>query len=407
MRIGVKRMSDNKNSISKCFQHTVLPWLKKLSVQFHIGANNGQIPAIKEGDLNRADFLKNRIGKDQQELEVLSESLAESVEFLHVLPNGKHANLRQQLFDNERVHMQDSIEDMIATRVGDREANKRCFARVVHTAKKEDVTAGIFVALTNVSGVDGRVSHQNLPGDIDVIKNMPVTEFVPPAQDSSDVAVAVLYTISSNQKLGYDWEKGGRSLASNIYQHLNEESKERGYDLYITTLSPVRGFNKWLQKQPNYKDFVSEIEVNGKPDLGANEMLQHLIAHPEGQAEMRKMVMQYMVEEKDPVMNFHLGNGAYIGDINFNSENSQDWVMMNYVYAPDADIVGKNSELYVKTKIRAVAPHLQDVIQESNPELLRNVKCIADSTQPIFKKSQEDVPVIAPVLIPVHEPHQS
>ncbi len=119
---------------------------------------------------------------------------------------------------------------------------------------------------------------------------------------------------------------------------------------------------------------------------------------------MRAMVLEYLMTQKDNVMNFHLGNGAYIGDINFTPSNSQDWVTMNYVYSPDAERVGRYEKLYRGGKMRAVSPHLQEVLMESHPELLNGVCCVTMGGSDIPQAPQlrqQAQPQAAPVPVEI------
>jgi hypothetical protein len=54
---------------------------------------------------------------------------------------------------------------------------------------------------------------------------------------------------------------------------------------------------------------------------------------------LKNFALQYLSENRNPVQKFHMGNGAYIGDVNLdaNVKGSADYkdgmnVMVNYVY---------------------------------------------------------------------------
>lgn len=290
-------------------------------------------------------------------------ALGEKVTFRQVLP--AETALIEQLVKNERVHPV-GLDEMKKLRVGDEDANKRSFARIVRIGRsKQEVAAGIFTALLNVDLQDGQVAHEDLPGDIDAIKAMDVEPYEPPAPGQT--SVAVLYTISGAQT--YDWVEGGRKLASEVYRQLQEEAREREHDVVITTLSPVRKFNQWLYNKPEYQTLINAVDKGQYYEYEASEALLAKAATQDGRDEMRRLLLQYLLEAKqdkkdvDQVMNFHLGNGAYIGDVKFNRDNRVDWVMLNYVYAPEPERVGIHQKLYKEHRLHPLAPHLYSEVQ--------------------------------------------
>lgn len=310
----------------------------------------------------------------------LVEALRADIQFEQILPDKKSKGLHAQLHANEAVHPTETVEDLVEMRVGGIGANKRCFARVIENGKPE-VTAGIFTALIKVPNTDGHMNYDSIPGDIATVRDMEVQEFTPPEESEDNTVVAVLYTISSNSK--HNLEKSGRLLASDVYGYLHSEAQERGYNLLISTLSPIRGFSKWLSQQEGF-DTYFDTETNPKQPTPTEEFMG-FIQDPTNQAAVKHMMMRYLLEDKedgkprDPVMNFHLGNGAYIGDLKFNTDNEQDWVMVNYVYDSDPANVQANQELYSAAKMRRIAPHLREHLH-NQPTLLRQTDIVFDHT---------------------------
>ena len=267
---------------------------------------------------------------------------------------------------------------------------------MVETKEKKDITAGIYIALQAVSPNENADFEKNIPGIIDDVKYMKKETFEYPSPESDDVVVALLYTISNGKR--YDWERGGRSLASDIYKELHKRAEEKGAKLCVSSVSPIRSINAHLKQR---SDFEGLISGDNKDTYRASPAFLEMISSEEGQREMRKEVLSYLLEQGDEVMNFHLGNGAYIGDINFNPENAHDWVTINYVYHPDVKTVKNNSSLYanrsLNREIKPVASHLQTTIQKECPHLLSKVSCVIESGENIVRfqnaQKQELLPV--------------
>ena len=314
---------------------------------------------IRARELTSLQRLEKRIQADTKRLGELRSGLGEKVSFGHVDPHNLQPEILAQLVKNERVHPAKE-EELLAKRLGGVKANKRCFARTVKVGKQADISSAIYTARINVALKDGRLPYEDLPGDIDDIKSMEIEEYQPPKE--GEVCVVVLYTISSAKT--YDWVKGGRELADQVYAHLKEEAEALGYPLYITTLSPARGFSKWLYDNPETLHLINAVDKGTHTDYEASAELLEKIATPEGRDEMRRLALRYLLETKDPVLNFHLGNGATLGGINFNANNPLDWAMPNYFYPPDANMAAANKAVYTKTGARPIAPHLYAELRE-------------------------------------------
>ena len=287
----------------------------------------------------------------QKEKEEVAKALKQSIQFEQIPPDSKYNELHKQLLANERVHPLESVGELVEQRIGDENSNKRCFARVSRRGSPK-VTAGIFTALVR-TGVDPEeMTYGDIPGNIDEIKNMPVEPFSVP--DEAEKVVAILYTISSDNTL--DWEKGGgRPLASAVHQYLSAQAEEQGFNLIISTLSPVRNFSKWLSKQEGFENILDDSgEVT---DLFMDDLENDDYAE-----EIKKQLLHYLVTEKDIVLNFHLGNGAFVGDLKINKGNKQDFAMVNYVYPATQDLLMEHSKFYNESGIRLLAPHLEDML---------------------------------------------
>ena len=348
----------------------VLTRISKLNIRKAFGIHRD--PSTK--DLARVQAQKSELHSkleelEKQETEIVSQ-LREGILFEQILPTKEHTSLHEQLTHNERVHPVSDIDELLKLRVGDECANKRCFARVMHGNNAGgEITAGIYTALVNVPSIDnGKILSSSIPGDITAIKNLPIERFTPPEEGSNQATVAVLYSISGNRK--YEWEKGGRPLAGAVYEYLQTEAKERKYNLLISTLSPVRSFGNWLYKQEGFANLVDE---NGRILEQAGAYLKSSA----GTDKIKGQVIRYLISEPDDVANFHLKNGAYIGDIKTTIENEQDWVMANYVYSADSTQLFRLKSLYQSTNTRALAPHLMKYL-DYQPDLLEKSTCLFD-----------------------------
>jgi hypothetical protein len=304
---------------------------------------------IADLDATRADLVAQR--------DEMVDILKDSISFEQILPGKKHTLLHEQLLDNEQVHKLSTIEELVEKRIGDEGSNKRCFARVNRDGKKPIVTTGIFTALIDISSEE-TTSYADIPGNINGVKEMPIEPFH--VTSETKTVAAILYTISNDGK--DSWDKGGRPLAEEVYAFLKAEAEEHGYQLVISTLSPVRKFSPWLSQQNGYEGFWDNEE-----EIASNEFMAHL-QDEENHIHIKQMLLRYLLTERDPVLNFHLGNGAYIGDIKINPDNPKDWVMINYVYPDNEEHLAANKEFYNNSKMRMLAPHLLALIGH-DPEL--------------------------------------
>ncbi len=323
------------------------------------------------------------VGRKQPHIETLVHEdeqarisrLKQSIQFKQILPNPDQENIFRQLVINERVHpigkveepLNKQVEELLNKRIGQKDTNKLCFARVFGDGNKPlEVTTGVFVTLVKIPRGDKPPSPTDLSDNILEILNEPIQDFH--VNPETEIAVATFYTISSSKK--HSWDKGGRPLVKEAYDALQAEAKKKGYKLIIATLSPVPDFSEWLNKQSDYKDIL------GSSELRSDDFMENL-KNLEIQNDIKQMLMRYLVEERDPVMNFHLGNGAYIGDIKFNLDNPKYWVMINYVY-PSLETRGLHQDLYNRTRIRFFSPHLKPLLN-CDQNLIAKTKSVLET----------------------------
>lgn len=318
------------------------------------------LPAIfvKRNSPAHLASLDARMEKLAAERRAVIAHLKENVQFEQILPDEASHPLHQQLLENEKVHPVESTQELLDKRIGGIGANKRCYARVNRNGGVE-VTTGIFVALRKIGAEEQDVGYDEISGDIDEVKERPIE---PLGISEGDKVEAILYTISGQ----HPWDKGGRELASQVHEYLHREAAEQKYNLIISTLSPGRGCMKHLTGQQGFEEsFAKDDDGN----LRASDAFMDGLQGAEFQESIKHKLLAYLLMENDPVLNFHLGNGAQIGDIKFNPDNNQDWVMINYVYPENPESLQHNAQIYKSGK-RPLAPHLNEVLDSTEHDIL-------------------------------------
>ena len=209
----------------------------------------------------------------------------------------------QQLMRNEKVHRVKDPEQFKRTRLGkDANSDKQCIVLAVDTNSGTRILSQIFKYRAAVPLTAGQVSFRDLPGDVGRIKNEDAKPF---AANDDEVEVTTLFTVSAA------WPGAGKIIdIANV--SLND-------DEYRTTLSPVRGFMEGKNR---------EEELQKDPVI------------------LRQEVIEYLLTNKDLVLQTHLGKGAVIGDININPDDPSDWITINYVYPGDPGRRTLNSLMY-------------------------------------------------------------
>lgn len=233
-----------------------------------------------------------------------------------------HPALHAQLLANEKVHACD-MEELLTRRLGDEKTDKACFSVVLDMPGEPVVLAGIFTYFLHTVGADGRYVHRGLPGFVDQVKR---GHPEPIADDDT----AVFYTISSA------FPGAGVELVQRVYETLHR-------NFVLTTLSPVRDFTKGKDRETWLKRPAEEVQRD---------------------------VLAYLLENKDPVLQFHLANGAYIGDININPDSEKDWITINYVYPVRPGRLATDKKLYQDYGFIFMSPYLHRIVQNQMPSRL-------------------------------------
>lgn len=221
------------------------------------------------------------------------------------------------------VHQISDKAELIDFRLGQETSNKKCYALI---NERGGLLSVIYTHWASVPVADE--TWKMLPSRVDKIlkeKSVPLL---------TEPNVASFYSISS-------FAPGtGRTLISAIY---DEFTRATGTPI-LTTLSPLRTFQKWLTAE-------------GKTLSGTIEAKYDLVA-------------QFLKGGNDAVKKFHLGNGAQVGGIQFdaNAEGTKDavmgaGVMINYRYPRNRLRVEENRSILDHGRIPA-SYHLQDFFKK-------------------------------------------
>ena len=238
------------------------------------------------------------------------------------------AAILERIIRYEAVH---AIKDWDDLRNRIAPPNRRCFA-FFHPALIDEPLIFVEVALTH-----------GIPNSIDAILNEPETD----TDSAGNLDTAVFYSISNCQP-GLNNISFGNLLIKQVVQELQAEFPSIKT---FVTLSPVPGFNHWLESDDSANN--TELDALKKEVAG----LSLADAADETQQEnIRKLVLNYLVLSKsknkprDPVARFHLGNGATLHEVNTGADLSENGmkqsrsVMVNYLY--DLSNIESNHEQF-------------------------------------------------------------
>ena len=250
------------------------------------------------------------------------------------------ANILEKIIAYEAVHEITSWDDLRARLAPE---DRRCFA-FFHPAMPDEPLIFVEVALTT-----------EIPRRID-----DVLALQRDASKANGATTAVFYSISNCQN-GLAGISFGNFLIKRVARHLRSELPNL---TRFVTLSPVPGLMKWLA--------VNHPDIN-KTFAGADRAFWQQEAS-EHEADFIRAALQYLTKSdradglpNDPVARFHLGNGAFLEQLNFGGDRSAKGVaqagglMVNYLY--DLDVVEKNHEEFNKTKTVPVSPAVRAMMK--------------------------------------------
>lgn len=237
------------------------------------------------------------------------------------------ANILEKIIAYEAVHEITSWDNLRARLAPE---DRRCFA-FFHPAMPDEPLIFVEVALT--TDIPQRIDEVlALQRDVDA---------------ATSATTAVFYSISNCQN-GLAGISFGNFLIKRVARQLRSELPNL---TRFVTLSPVPGLLKWLgQKHPDIAAEFTDISVPFWSEKAADL-----------EPDFTRAALQYLTHSdrpdglpNDPVARFHLGNGAFLEQLNYGGDRSAKGMsqagglMVNYRY--DLDVVEKNHEEFVKTK---------------------------------------------------------
>ena len=283
----------------------------------------------RKGQLN--PFGKLQFSRVRQEIE-------KRLQIVEVTPDSRNIDLQSQMagkFEKgkfkgqckDQVHEfgMDDAETLRRWRLGGEKANKTAFALM--NPETREVLAAIYVYRSDHAVSTEMSMSERLPGNVyDILHQEP-------APLGGQPTSLIFYSISRFGKMAGE----GELLISKLHHYLNEQYADQP-EVIFSTLSPLRGFGKWL----DYKN----------KDLG--EILPR---------DLSGLALEYLLDDDpempkpaiDLVRRFHLSNGAELYGIrpNANSLGSKDAVqgmgmMVHYGYPRDAGELARNALAFSK-----------------------------------------------------------
>ncbi|MCF8468281.1 MAG: malonyl-CoA decarboxylase [Sneathiella sp.] len=253
----------------------------------------------------------------------------------------------EKLIEYEAVHEIEGWEDLRRRLDQDR----RCFA-FFHPALPDEPLIFVEVALVRglASAIQPLLSREAERGD-------------PTKADT-----AIFYSISNCQ----DGLKGISFGNFLIKQVVAELSKELPNLRHFATLSPVPGFMRWLTGVKGAAAGMHFKEINAvrtqlkEKDWADNPAVSENLKEP-----LEQLCVHYLVNEKsgdrplDPVLRFHIGNGARLEQINWLGDRSGNGMaqsaglLVNYYYS--LKDIEKNHEAYANEHRIATSSAIQSL----------------------------------------------
>ncbi len=232
------------------------------------------------------------------------------------------AALLEKLIDYEAVHAIRSWQDL-KNRL---DSDRRCYA-FFHPSMPDEPL--IFVEVALEVGLSGNV-HALLDEES-------------PVGDAARADTAIFYSISNAQR-GLAGIAFGDFLIKRVVDDLRAELPNLRT---FATLSPIPGFRRWLENNPD--DAVSAV-------LASPGWWEDPEAAEAAKGPVLRAVARYLVHARrrgraaDPVAHFHLSNGArmerlnWLANVSENGLEQSAGVMINYLYK--SDMIEANHEAY-------------------------------------------------------------
>ncbi len=250
------------------------------------------------------------------------------------------ANILEKIIAYEAVH---EITSWDALRARLAPEDRRCFA-FFHPAMPDEPLIFVEVALTIA-----------IPQRIDKVLALERD-----ADMATHATTAVFYSISNCQN-GLAGISFGNFLIKRVAGQLRQELPNLSR---FVTLSPVPGLMKWLHTTaPELAASFAEADEHFWPDKAASL-----------EPAFTRAALEYLTKStrpdalpNDPVARFHLGNGAFLEQLNYGGDRSAKGMaqagglMVNYLY--DLDVVEKNHEEFNKTKAVLLSANIKALVK--------------------------------------------
>lgn len=260
------------------------------------------------------------------------------------------AHILEKLIAYEAVHEMNGWDDLRRRLADDR----RCFA-FFHPALEDEPL--IFVEVALVKGLATAVQTLLLPKEESTEDHEPDT--------------AIFYSISNCQE-GLKGISFGNFLIKQVVMELREELPNL---TQFSTLSPIPGFRRWLNRSLSKSDheLISSDEKKLLNTISADNWENDLDSHEQLKPLLLRLCAHYLYHEKrngkplDPVARFHLGNGAQIGQINWMGDTSRNGLkqsaalLVNYRY--ELNKVEENHEAFVNDNKIACTKKVLDLME--------------------------------------------
>ena len=282
------------------------------------------------------------------------------------------AAVLEKLIAYEAVHEIQGWDDLRRRLAADR----RCFGFFHPTLPGEPL---IFVEVALVRGLAAAVQ--------------PLLSRDDPAGDAAQADTAIFYSISNCQD-GLRGISFGNFLIKQVVEELKLELPQL---VRFSTLSPVPGFRRWLERRLDAADasgpaFREEeaaqlVAAAGDKATGTAEAFRALTESPEWwrdtaraallKAPLLRLCAEYLTRPNkgmaaiDPVARFHLGNGArlervnWLGNVSPRGLKESFGVMVNYLYDPDA--IEEYHEAFIHSGVVARSPQVDALLARPAP----------------------------------------
>lgn len=251
----------------------------------------------------------------------------------------------EKLIAYEAVHRIEGWDDLRRRLADDR----RCFA-FFHPALPDDPVIFVQVALTN--GIAASIQ--------------PLLDQATPVGNAASADCAIFYSIS-NCQAGLAGISFGNFL---IKQVVLELAREFPNITTYSTLSPIPGFRRWLDKAAR-NNMLDEATKAAYAEIQSDAWVEDSKAVQRLEQPLMRACAHYLIEVKrdmfprDAVARFHLRNGARLQRINWMGDTSAKGmrqsagILVNYLYAPGE--IERNHEAYVKNGVVAASQSARDM----------------------------------------------